>query len=289
MPTHGSLQDNLIVKPFFLDSNSYYIVDYALFRAVRKTFRFSSHSLCNIMKRNIILLAVSVFCGISLSSCNGLVDPALLEALSDGGTIYDAGGDYSVASEFVDYATGNEYDSSGIPVFGYDGGQAVYGYAEDNTPIYDYSDLTATSTVPSWSPQNSSVSYPRVGRRSSNPPRNAHNRHGSLKHRSKNHGNRHGGHNSSRNDSPRQGGHRGINLDAPANRGGHTPGFGGHKGGNLFGGKHGNKGGDADSSAETRGGHKGGNLFGGKHGQKGDKADSSAKKVNPFFPKRKKA
>lgn len=45
MPTHGCLQDNLIVKPFFLDSNSYYIVDYALFRAARKTFRFTSRSL----------------------------------------------------------------------------------------------------------------------------------------------------------------------------------------------------------------------------------------------------
>lgn len=137
-------------------------------------------NLGNIMKRYIIQSVVTLFCGAVLTSCNGLIDPALLEVLSDGGTL-DADGD------------NYEYDSAGIPVFGYDGGKAVYGYAEDSTPVYDYSSLTSRSTIPAWGPENTSVSYRGVGRRSIQPPTGAHNRHGSLKHRGNRAAKRHGG------------------------------------------------------------------------------------------------
>lgn len=161
------------------------------------------------MKRNILQLAVAVFCGVAMTSCNGLVDPALLELLADGGTL----------NADVDNF---EYDSAGIPVFGYDGGKAVYGYAEDSTPIYDYSSLTSRSTIPAWGPENTSVSYRGVGRRSTQPPTGARNRHGSLKHRGNRAGKRRGGNHQVRRatEEAPMGGyerHRGINLDAPAN------------------------------------------------------------------------
>lgn len=161
------------------------------------------------MKRNILLLALSVISGITLSSCNGIIDPSLLEVMADGGTIFADDDNY-------------EYDSAGIPVFGYDGGQAVYGYAEDSTPIYDYSSLTSRSTIPAWGPENTSVNYRGVGRRSTQPPTGAHNRHGNLKHRGNRAAKRRGGNHQVRRTTEEapMGGyerHRGINLDAPAN------------------------------------------------------------------------
>lgn len=248
------------------------------------------------MKRNIIQLAVAVFCGLSMTSCEGLMDPDVINAI--GGLIDTPSGDY-------------EYDSAGVPVFGYDGGQAVYGYTEDSTPIYDYTQLTSTSTVPSWSALDTAsteaTSYRAVGHRSSQPPTHARNRHGSLRassHRVRRQDRHHGRHGDASRGHDRHGdfsrghdrhgdssrGHTfGRNRDkgdsgeeATSERGRHrNPFLGGgkHDKGALFGG------GKRDKGAGFGGGKrdKGAGFGGGKH----DKG--AGKKANPFFPKKKKS
>lgn len=256
------------------------------------------------MKRNIIQLAVAVFCGISLTSCDGLIDPNLIGELAT-----------AIATPSGDY----EYDSAGVPVFGYDGGQAVYGYAEDSTPIYDYTELTSTSTVPSWSALDTAsteaTSYRAVGHRSSQPPTHARYRHGGLKasrHRVRPHDRHHDRRGGFDRDHNRRGGfdrdhNRRGGFDRDHNRQDRRFGSNHDKGdsgeettkrsdrrSNPF--LNGGKGGKGGKGGIFGGGKhdKGGAFGGGKHNKGGafggGKHDKGAgKKANPLFPRKKKA
>ncbi len=82
----------------------------------------------------------------------------------------------------ADYAI-QEYDTNGVPIYGYDGNNAVYGYDSNNQPIYDVALLTTAASVPSWAPRaGAKVIYPARARRIAAPPPRAH-RHAPLKHR----------------------------------------------------------------------------------------------------------
>ena len=82
----------------------------------------------------------------------------------------------------ADYAI-QEYDTNGVPIYGYDGDNAVYGYDSNNQPIYDVALLTTAASVPSWAPRaGAKVIYPARARRIAAPPPRAH-RHAQLRHR----------------------------------------------------------------------------------------------------------
>lgn len=71
-----------------------------------------------------------------------------------------------------------DYDASGIPIYGYDGSYPVYGYDAAYQPIYSTAELSRATYVPSWAPRgNAPVNYPAHVRRGAIPPRNAHHRH----------------------------------------------------------------------------------------------------------------
>lgn len=75
------------------------------------------------------------------------------------------------ATDFSNLATIQEYDTSGIPIYGYDGNNAVYGYDSNNQPIYSPSLLATAVSVPNWEPQaNAQVVYPAQARRTAEPP-----------------------------------------------------------------------------------------------------------------------
>ncbi len=73
----------------------------------------------------------------------------------------------------IDYYgdTLQEYDENGVPIYGYDGDNAVYGYDSNSQPIYDVSLLQQAVSVPSWEPQSgASVVYPVHAHRVAVPP-----------------------------------------------------------------------------------------------------------------------
>ena len=74
------------------------------------------------------------------------------------------------------------YDGSGIPIYGYDGSRAVYGYDANNTPIYSSSRLRYATHVPAWQPRPGApkLHYAKNVRRMQAPPPKAHHQHGAL-------------------------------------------------------------------------------------------------------------
>lgn len=81
------------------------------------------------------------------------------------------------------YSAAQEYDANGVPIYGYDGNNAVYGYDSNNQPIYDIALLATAASVPNWeSKAGASVIYPTQARRAATPPPQARH-HAPLKHR----------------------------------------------------------------------------------------------------------
>lgn len=110
------------------------------------------------MKKNLYipLIAASV---LGLSSCAGDLNSLAGELMGGGLTDFSSG-------EIL-----QEFDENGIPIYGYDGDSAVYGYDSNSQPIYDVSLLEQAVSVPDWEPQaGASVSYPVSARRLSAPP-----------------------------------------------------------------------------------------------------------------------
>lgn len=89
----------------------------------------------------------------------------------------------AAATDYSNQALIQEYDANGVPIYGYDGDNAVYGYDSNNQPIYDTALLATAVSVPNWEPKaGARVAYPARARRIAAPPSRAH-RHAPLKHR----------------------------------------------------------------------------------------------------------
>ena len=101
-----------------------------------------------------------------LVSCSDGLDALLLSSLMGDSSGFFSGDYYE------------DYDLSGIPIYGYDGGQAVYGYDSSYQPIYSPNRLSNAAYVPGWAPRSGArVNYPARAQRSWQPPRNAKHRH----------------------------------------------------------------------------------------------------------------
>ena len=89
----------------------------------------------------------------------------------------------AAATDYSNQALIQEYDANGVPIYGYDGDNAVYGYDSNNQPIYDTALLATAVSVPNWEPKAGvRVAYPARARRIAAPPPRDH-RYAPLKHR----------------------------------------------------------------------------------------------------------
>lgn len=123
------------------------------------------------MKTKLCTALTTTLAVLSLSSCgvdwNSLASGVLEAAMTD----------------YSNQSTEQEYDENGVPIYGYDGDNAVYGYDSNNQPIYDTALLATAVRVPNWEPKASApVIYPARARRVAAPPPQAR-RHAPLKHR----------------------------------------------------------------------------------------------------------
>lgn len=107
-----------------------------------------------------LLALIALPLTMGLVSCSDGLDALLLGSLMGDSGFF---GDYY-----------EDYDMNGIPIYGYDGGQAVYGYNSYYQPIYSPSGLSNAAYVPGWAPRSGArVVYPSRAQRMMAPPRNA--------------------------------------------------------------------------------------------------------------------
>ena len=128
------------------------------------------------MKTRLYTPFFAAVAALALSSCgvdwNSLAHTALEVATTD----------------YSNQTTTQEYDESGVPIYGYDGDNAVYGYDSNNQPIYDTALLANAVSVPNWAPLAGAprVAYPSHARRLAGPPPQVRQR-AHLKHRNPRH------------------------------------------------------------------------------------------------------